>query len=154
MAKKFKLTEETKELHGIKLYRIEALINFGGVKAGEKGGYVQKEENLDQSDNAWVSDDAQVFGDAWVSGDAQISGNALVDCTNKLITISPIGSESGVLTAFKQKDNSIMVNRGCFTGVLDTFSEAVSKKHGDNEHGQIYKLAIEMIKLRLCSGDK
>lgn len=36
--KKYKLTEETKEYYGITLYRIEALKDFGTVKAGDKGG--------------------------------------------------------------------------------------------------------------------
>lgn len=76
---KFKLTTETKVWIGRTLYRIEALIDFGTVKAGEKGGFIEKEENLDKvSGNAWVSGDAQVYGDARVSGDAQVYGNAWV----------------------------------------------------------------------------
>ena len=35
---------------------------------------------------------------------------------------------------------------------LDEFNKAVDKKHGDNEHGQIYKLLIEVAKLRIKPG--
>mgnify|MGYP003091093154 CR=1 FL=1 len=83
--KKFELTTEfITNMFGKKLFRIKALVEFGNVKAGELGGYVEKEENVSQADNAWVSGDAEVFGNAkvydnaWVSGDARVSGNARV----------------------------------------------------------------------------
>ena len=72
------------EVCGKKLYRIQALKDFKGVKSGDIGGYIEKESNLSQSGNAWVcddalvSDDAQVFGNALVYGYARVSGNALV----------------------------------------------------------------------------
>jgi len=75
---KFKLTSETKVFLGRTLYRIEALIDFGIVKKGELGGYVEKETNLSQNGNAWVSDDARVYGAARVYGDAQVYGDAWV----------------------------------------------------------------------------
>ena len=40
--KKYKLTDETTNLLGRTLYRIEALKDFGDVKEGDKGGYVEK----------------------------------------------------------------------------------------------------------------
>ena len=81
---KYTLTKETKTEFGIKLYRIKALKDFGYVSKGDKGGWIEKESNLSQEDNAWVSGDAQVygdarvFGDAWVYGDARVYGNAQV----------------------------------------------------------------------------
>ena len=60
------------------LYRIEATkdIEKFGVKAGDLGGYIEKEDNL--SGNAWVSGDALVYGNARVYGDALVYGNARV----------------------------------------------------------------------------
>ena len=77
--KKFELTTEfiTNAL-GKKLFRIKALVEFGSVKAGELGGYAEKEENISQDGNAWVSGDARVYGNAWVSGDARVYGDAWV----------------------------------------------------------------------------
>ena len=46
MEKKYKLTDEIININGITLYRIEALEDFSDVKKGEKGGFVQSEENL------------------------------------------------------------------------------------------------------------
>ena len=60
------------------LYRIEATkdIEKFCVKAGDLGGYIEKEDNL--SGKAWVYGDALVYGNARVYGDAEVYGNALV----------------------------------------------------------------------------
>ena len=76
MKAKFKLTDEYKiNAFGVKLFRIEATVDIEarGIKKGEKGGFVEKEENL--SGNAWVYDDAQVSGDARVYGNAGVYGD-------------------------------------------------------------------------------
>jgi carbonic anhydrase/acetyltransferase-like protein (isoleucine patch superfamily) len=79
MQKKFELALETgTTFFGIKMYRIRALISFSFIKQGELGGYVEKDNNLNQHGNAWVSGDAQVYGNARVSGDAQVYGDARV----------------------------------------------------------------------------
>ena len=77
--KKFELTTEfITNMFGIKLFRIKALVEFGNVKAGELGGYVEKEENVSQDGNAKVSGNAKVYGGAKISGNAEISGNAWI----------------------------------------------------------------------------
>ena len=45
---KYKLTETKKELDKLTLYQIEALKDFGNVKKGDKGGFIEKESNLSQ----------------------------------------------------------------------------------------------------------
>ena len=70
--KKYSLTKTTKEFLGRTLYQIKAEISFGSVTKGELGGFIEKEENLSQDNNAWI------FGDAWIFGNAQISGNAWI----------------------------------------------------------------------------
>ena len=42
------LKDDYKEVYRFKLYRIRALKDFGDVKKGEVGGYIEKEENLSQ----------------------------------------------------------------------------------------------------------
>ena len=78
MEKKYKLTEETINVGGTALYRIEALRDFGDVKKGDKGGFIEKEENLSQSDDCWVYDDAKVYDNAMVYGNARVCENAVV----------------------------------------------------------------------------
>ena len=76
--KKYKLTDETIDVKGKTLYRIEALKDFGEIKKGDKGGFIESENNLAHEGNAWVSDNARVYGDANVCDDSSVFGNALV----------------------------------------------------------------------------
>ena len=87
MEKKYKLTEETINVDGRTLYRIEALKDFDVVEKGDKGGFIENESNLSQSGDCWVygnakvSDNAMVCGNAWVFGNADVYGIAEV-CDN------------------------------------------------------------------------
>lgn len=78
MSKKYKLTDETINLNGVTLYRIEALKYFGEIKKGDKGGFIESENNLAHEGDAWVSDNAHVYGDAYVFNNAHVYGNAFV----------------------------------------------------------------------------
>jgi hypothetical protein len=75
---KYKLTDETIEHNGKRLYRIQALKDFGNVKTGDLGGYVESENNLSQEGNCWVYDKAKVFDNALVSDNVRVFGNACV----------------------------------------------------------------------------
>ena len=78
MSKKYKLTDETINLNGATLYRIEALKDFGEIKKGDKGGFIESENNLAHEGDAWVSDNAHVYGNACVFDNSQVYGNAFV----------------------------------------------------------------------------
>ena len=78
MEKKFKLTDEILVVNGKTLYRIKALKDFSDVKKGDKGGFVENESNLSQSDNCWVYDDAMVYDNAEIYGDVVVRNNAKV----------------------------------------------------------------------------
>ena len=91
----------------------------------------------------------QVDGDASVEGNAWVGGNALVKGTRDIYWISCIGSRDGTTTFFRNANNDISVSCGCFYGTIDEFAAAVTKTHGDNEHAQAYRHAIEIAKLRI-----
>jgi len=78
VTKKFELTDETMEIDGHIVYRIKAIRDFGLVKAGDAGGFVEAEDNLSHEGDCWVYDNAKVFGDSRVSGHAIVHGNAKV----------------------------------------------------------------------------
>ena len=154
--KKFELTSETKiNIFGKKLFRIKALISFGNVEAGETGGWVEKEENVNQSGDAWVSGNAEVSGNAWVSGNARVSGNAWVSGNAEVsgnarvsgnawvsgdawvsgnaevsgnadyTTIRGFGTQFRTTTFFRCKDKQVKVSCGCFYGTIPEFREQV-----------------------------
>lgn len=75
---KYRLTDETIDFCDVTLYRIEALRDFGLIKAGDKGGFVQSYHNLSQEGNCWIKGEAKVFGNAKVYKNAQVFGRAEV----------------------------------------------------------------------------
>ncbi|WP_309486012.1 hypothetical protein [Bartonella harrusi] len=78
VSKKYEFTDKTRKIESVTLYRIRALRDFGNVKAGDLGGFIEKEENLSHDGNCWVYDDAIVAMNAVISENAKIFGNAYV----------------------------------------------------------------------------
>jgi len=99
--KKYEFTGETFVTPNATLKEIRALCDFGDVKKGELGGYVESEYNLSHKGTAWVQeqgmvwgngrvedqalleygtvcDSAMLCGDAIVRGAAEISGMAII----------------------------------------------------------------------------
>ena len=69
---KYRITDESMEYNGHKLWRIECL------RTHKKGGWIQNETNLSQLGEAWIADNAKVYGEASISDNAKVSGNAEV----------------------------------------------------------------------------
>jgi len=153
--KKFELTSEfITNIFGTKLFRIKALIEFGNVKAGELGGFVEKEENLSQDGNAWVYDNARVYGDACVCGDARVCGDACV-CGDARVcgdagyaTVHGFGSEYRTTTFFKTKAGDIGVKCGCFYGNLSEFRKKVVETHGETKKAKEYLMLADLMEFR------
>ena len=145
--KKFELTTNTKMHLGKKLFQIKALISFGNVEAGELGGYIEKEENLDQSGDAWVYGDARVSGDAWVSGNARVSGDARVYGDASYTTVKGFGREYRATTFFRCEDGKVRVRCGCFYGDLEEFRAIVKETHGESKKAKEYLMIADLMEL-------
>lgn len=136
MAKKFELTAKfVTNIFGKKLFRIKALMTFGDVKAGELGGYLEKEENLDHDGDAWVSGDAWVYGDAWVSQNADYA------------TVKGFGHESRATTFFRLKSGEIGVRCGCFYGTIEQFRGKVKETHENSKYAKEYLMIADLMEL-------
>ncbi len=151
---KYKLTEETISYMGKTLYRIEAVRDFENVKAGEKGGYIQSEDNLSQDgdcwiyDNALVRDSAEVSDNARVRGNAQVSGSAEIGSDADYICLQGFGPQNQHTTMFRCKDGTVFVVCGCFEGTLDEFAAWAKQPHGDNnKYGKEYELCVELARV-------
>jgi hypothetical protein len=177
--KKYEFTGEVKVKFGVTFKRIRALIDFGNVKKGELGGFIEKEENLSYAGNAWVYGDAmvygnarvygnamvygdaEVYGDAMVYGNARVYGNAMVYGNAEVysnadyMVIGIIGSRFGFTTFFKNKNNKIFVSCGCFLGTLAEFRELVKEKHGtDTKFAKVYQAAADLAELQIGHNEK
>lgn len=75
---KYKLTDETIIHKGQKLYRIEALKDFGDVKKGDKGGFIKSEKCLKHDGLCWVYHNAKVLDRGRVEDDAKVTHDAVI----------------------------------------------------------------------------
>ena len=125
---KYKLTDETKEYFGRTLHRIVCVTEFANVAAGDLGGWIESEKNLDQS------------GNAWVSGNAQVSGNARVKKTADYIVLKNNWSSGRYFTYTLSNK---MWKVGCFYG---TGEELIKKAYSDSElSGKCYEAAVRYV---------
>ena len=139
--KKFELTTEfITNMFGKKLFRIKALVEFGNVKAGELGGYVEKEETVSQDGNAWVSGNAEVSGNARVSSDADYA------------LVQGFGTEFRCTTFYRGKNKKIMVNCGCFHGDLEGFRKQV-KETRNGKIAKEYLMIADLMEYHFTSED-
>ena len=157
MEKKYKLIEESINYCSKILYRIEALKDFGYVKKGDKGGFVESDDNLSQKgncwvfDNAWVCGNAKVFGNAWVYdnarvcgawvyGNAVVCGNAEIKNNTDYIVFKNWWSSGRYFTWTKSNN---MWRVGCFYG---TGEELIAKAYKDSEiSGREYKRVVNYV---------
>ena len=144
---KYKLTKKYIENFGVKLFQIQAVTDFDCISKGDLGGYIQSEQCLSQSGNAWVSGNAQVYDNARVYGNAWVSGNARVYGRNSIFWASEVGTENGTLTVTSGK-NGLVVTRGCFTGTKEEFLEKSAQVHSEKTQRE-YRLLIEVAESRI-----
>ena len=82
-AMKYEITDITYEINnesfGVHtVHKIRALKDFGDVKKGDLGGWIEGKINLSQVGNCWVYDDSIVFGTGGIIDDATVSGHSIV----------------------------------------------------------------------------
>ena len=145
--RKYEFTGETKIINlcgkEVTLHRIKAVIEFGLIKVGEVGGWIEKESNLSHDDKSWV------YGNAKVWGNAKVYGNAKVSRVDHILVIGPAGSRNDFTTFYRDKDNEITVKCGCFLGKIDKFLEKVTQTHKDNKYAIVYRASAELAKLQI-----
>ena len=135
--KKFELTAEfVTNVFGKKLFRIKALVAFGNVEKGELGGFIEKEDNLSHS------------GNAWVSGNAQVSGNA------DYAVVTGFGRYFRATTFFRCKDKILRVQCGCFYGDLAQFRKIVKKTHGYSKYAKEYLAIADLMELHFSDEEE
>lgn len=113
--KKYKIRKDLSyTFDGHKLYRIEALKDFGNVKKGSVGGFIENEKNLSQEGNCWIYLDgksygnAKVFGNAVIDGFAQVCDNAMVFENAQVRGYSKIKNNARVFNNARIEGNSMV----------------------------------------------
>ena len=92
---------------------------------------------LDSADLAGAYLDGATLDGANLDG-ANLAGG------RPIFQIGPIGSRSAYLVAY-MTDKGVILKAGCFTGSVKEFEAKLEAEHGDNEHAQEYRAALELI---------
>lgn len=128
MEKKYELTDEILEVGGRVLHRINALRNFGNIKQGEIGGWIENEDNLSHC------------GDCWVYGNAEVYGDAEVEKKSDYIVFKNWWSSGRYFTWTRSNDKWRV---GCFYG---TGEELIKKAYNDSEEkGREYERIVKYV---------
>lgn len=106
-------------------YRIRALRDFGDVKAGDLGGYIESENNLSHDGDCWVYDNAVVCNDAVVRDNAKVRGDA------EVIAAAVISGDAKVFGEARIKDFAKVSDQARVGWVWDGIENAEGWKNGD-----------------------
>ena len=125
--KKYKIRRDLKkEICGRTLYRIEGLININSwVEKGDLGGYIQKESNLSQEDEAWIYNDAKVYENAKVYGNAEVFGDAEVFGNARVCGKAKIYGNAKVYEGAKVYENTEVYGNAQVFGNAEVFGNAL-----------------------------
>lgn len=143
---KYRLTNETIKVGEVILHRIECVEAFADVKVGDKGGWIEKESNLSQTDNAWVYGDARVFGCAEVYGNASVFGYAEVWGDAKILQNSDYIVFKNSFSSwryFTWTRSNNMWTVGCFHGTGEQLIEKA--RHDSEEKARCYALYVKLV---------
>ena len=110
--KKYELTGETKEIGGVTLHRIRALIDIPehDVKAGDLGGWIEAERNLSQKGSAWVTGSARVMDEALVMDSARVTGKARVMDSARVMGTALVMGSAWVTGSARVMDEALVMD--------------------------------------------
>lgn len=148
--KKYEFTREEKVIDNHTLHRIRAMRDFGAVKAGDLGGWIEGEDNLSHDGMARVGGEAQVTGTALVEGNARVEGNALVECNADFSVIGGFGRIFRTTTFFRCQDGKVRTQCGCFYGDLNEFRAKVKKTHGESKMAKEYLMIADLMEMHFA----
>lgn len=75
---KYEFTNNVIICEGKSLIQIRALKDFGNVRKGDLGGYIESEKNLSKYGDCWIYDYSKVYGDCIVSENSVVKNFSIV----------------------------------------------------------------------------
>lgn len=150
--KKYKLTDKTKVVSGHTLHRIQALKDFYDVKAGDLGGWIEKEDNLNQNGNCWVYynacvydcacvhnnarvynsarvyNNARIYDNACILGFARVYGNALISGNAIVLNYARVSGYASISDNARVYDNASVSGNACVYGFANITEKAIVSK--------------------------
>ena len=126
MIKKYEWLKDDYISHaGNILYRIKALKEFGNLKAGDLGGYIQSEYNLRHVGNCWVYNKAKVCVNARVYDNAKICNNAKIYNNAQIYNNAEVFNDAIISGYAKIYNNAEIYNNAVIFGQAKIYNNAI-----------------------------
>ena len=151
MGKKYEITKETmNDVNGKTLYRIKALTDFGNVRKGDFGGFVENESNLSQEgycwiygnaiccDNAIIYENAILCENAYVYGNSMVHENATICGSAKVYGNTTIGGNTIIGDNSRIYGYAIIYGNSKILGRSRIFGNAVLGNVESSDYARIY----------------
>ena len=133
MEKKYEITNESKVFRVydryVQVFRIRALKDFGDVKKGDLGGWIESEDNLSHEGNCWIYDDAIVCIMAEVRDNAKVCGTAKVYDKAQVYDKARVCGNSSVFRGAKVYENSHVLGHATIKDFSIVHGESVISDH-------------------------
>lgn len=147
--KKFEVTNETMTYEpnvfgadeglSVVVHRIKALVDIPGVvKAGQLGGWVEKEENLSHKGTCWIFDDATVIGNALVSENAKVFDISSVRDNARVYGNACVKEESYVLENARVFEQATLSDNAVVVGKCQIYGKSTVINSYIEDHAQIF----------------
>lgn len=121
---KYKMTDNTLMVNDRVLHQIVALKDFGTVRKGDLGGWIEDYSNLDQEGKAWVADNACVYESARVIQNALIGDKARVAGTAIVTDNAAVFGKAYIYGKAWVADNARVYDEACVYDNANIFNNA------------------------------
>lgn len=124
--KKYELIQDLNTLYtNRKVYRVKALRDFGKVRKGDIGGFIEGEHNLSHEGDCWIDGDAYVVDQAKVYEDAYICQKAWVFDNALIYGKAIIRGEAAIYHHARVYGNAKVYDYGRVYNSAHVFKEAI-----------------------------
>lgn len=103
---------------------IQALVDFGDVKAGDIGGAIEREDNLSHDGDCWVYHSAKVYGSGKVMGNAKIKDQAEVFDFATVTDDAVVAGNSKVFQQATVYGNAVVDGQASIYGASQVFGNS------------------------------
>ncbi len=133
MNQKYTFGTKTKIVNGKTLRIILAVEDFGVVREGQYGGFIENERNLSRDGACWIFGDSEVSGNARVSENAEIINQAKVYGNAKVFGSAIVGDYSEVFDSARVYGNAELRDKVKVGGIAEVLGDTLLK--GNAERG-------------------
>lgn len=146
---KFNLTEESKIVDGVEVFRIQAAQTFSDVTTGDLGGFVERTNNLSDDGDCWIYDDAVALntsivyegatlrnkaiacGNTRIYGTAVVKDHARIGGDGRVYDAGTVGGVARVYDTGRVYENGTLIERAKVYGNGKVYGDAVG--YGSSE---------------------